>query len=42
MKITTSGSVPTKRAPASYFTGTVWQDPVIETPGTPDVSTRRA
>ncbi|MES2167395.1 MAG: cupin domain-containing protein [Pseudomonadota bacterium] len=32
MKITTSGSVPTKRAPASYFTGTVWQDPVIETP----------
>ena len=32
MKITPSGSVPTKRAPASYFTGTVWQDPVIETP----------
>lgn len=30
MKITPSGSVPTKRAPASYFTGTVWQDPVIE------------
>lgn len=32
MKITSSGSVPTKRAPASYFTGTVWQDPLIETP----------
>jgi quercetin dioxygenase-like cupin family protein len=32
MKITPSGSVPTKRAPASYFTGTVWQDPVVETP----------
>ena len=32
MKITSSGSVPTKRAPASYFTGTVWQDPVVETP----------
>lgn len=32
MKITPSGSVPTKRAPESYFTGTVWQDPVIETP----------
>ncbi len=32
MKITPSGSVPTKRAPASYFTGTAWQDPVIETP----------
>ena len=32
MKITPSGSVPTKRAPASYFTGTVYQDPVIEAP----------
>lgn len=32
MKITPSGSVPTRRAPASYFTGTVWQDPVIEAP----------
>lgn len=32
MKITPSGSVPTKRAPASYFTGTVFQDPIIETP----------
>ncbi len=32
MKITPSGSVPTKRAPARYFTGTVWQDPVIEAP----------
>jgi quercetin dioxygenase-like cupin family protein len=32
MKIIPSGSVPTKRAPASYFTGTVYQDPIIETP----------
>ena len=32
MKITPSGAVPTKRAPASYFTGTVFQDPIIETP----------
>ncbi|MES2750221.1 MAG: cupin domain-containing protein [Pseudomonadota bacterium] len=32
MKITPSGSVPTRRAPAAYFTGTVWQDPVIEAP----------
>jgi quercetin dioxygenase-like cupin family protein len=32
MKITPSGSVPTRRAPDSYFTGTVWQDPVIEAP----------
>lgn len=32
MKITPSGSVPTRRGPANYFTGTVWQDPVVETP----------
>lgn len=33
MQITRRGTVPTKRAPASYFTGTVWQDPIVETPG---------
>ncbi len=27
-----AGSRKTKRAPASYFTGTVWQDPVNEPP----------
>lgn len=27
-----AGSRATKRAPASYFTGTVWQDPVNEPP----------
>jgi quercetin dioxygenase-like cupin family protein len=32
MKITRPGSVPTRRAPADYFTGTVWQDPIIEAP----------
>jgi quercetin dioxygenase-like cupin family protein len=32
MKITPSGATPTRRAPASYFTGTVWLDPVIEAP----------
>jgi quercetin dioxygenase-like cupin family protein len=32
MKITTAGSVPTRRGPASSFTGTVWQDPIIEAP----------
>ena len=32
MKITPSGSVPTRRGPASSFTGTVWQDPIIEAP----------
>jgi quercetin dioxygenase-like cupin family protein len=30
--ITKVGSVPTRRGPADYFTGTVWQDPVIEAP----------
>ncbi|HDZ73067.1 MAG TPA: cupin domain-containing protein [Aurantimonas coralicida] len=32
MEIRQRGSVPTRRAPASYFTGTVWQDPIIEAP----------
>ncbi|WP_458760322.1 (R)-mandelonitrile lyase [Afipia sp. TerB] len=30
MKITSAGTMPSRRAPADYFTGTVWQDPVIE------------
>lgn len=30
MKITPNGSLPTRRAPADWFTGTVWQDPIIE------------
>ncbi|MEP7453130.1 cupin domain-containing protein [Phyllobacterium sp. SB3] len=30
MKITPNGSMPTRRAPADWFTGTVWQDPIIE------------
>lgn len=30
MKITPSGSVPARRAPADWFTGTVWQEPIIE------------
>jgi len=32
MDIKPLGSVPTRRAPKEYFTGTVWQDPVIEAP----------
>lgn len=32
MNITPAGSRPTQRANSDYFTGTVWQDPVIETP----------
>jgi quercetin dioxygenase-like cupin family protein len=32
MDIIACGSRPSKRAPAASFTGTVWQDPIIETP----------
>ena len=32
MDILTAGSRPTKRASSDWFTGTVWQDPVIEAP----------
>jgi len=30
MDIQACGSAPSRRVPAEYFTGTVWQDPVIE------------
>ena len=32
MDIHTAGSRPTIRAPQEYFTGTVWQDPVVAAP----------
>ena len=32
MKIFKSGSRPTKKASSDWFTGTVWQDPIIEAP----------
>ena len=32
MDIKPSGSVPSRRGPADSFTGTVWQDPIIEAP----------
>jgi len=32
MDIKPLGSIPSRKAPADYFTGTVWQDPVIEAP----------
>ena len=32
MDIRTSGSLPTRRGPADSFTGTVWQDPIIDAP----------
>lgn len=32
MDIHPLGSVPSRKAPATSFTGTVWQDPIIEAP----------
>jgi quercetin dioxygenase-like cupin family protein len=32
MDIRPSGSTPSRRGPAESFTGTVWQDPIIEAP----------
>jgi quercetin dioxygenase-like cupin family protein len=32
MEIHPAGSRPTRRAPKEYFTGTVWQEPIIESP----------
>ncbi len=32
MQITKLGAVKSIRAPSNYFTGTVWQDPIIEAP----------
>ena len=32
MQISSSASKPTRRGPADWFTGTVWQDPIIEAP----------
>jgi quercetin dioxygenase-like cupin family protein len=32
MDIRKCGTVPTRRGPATWFTGTVWQDPIIEAP----------
>ena len=32
MQVFPAGSRPTRRATSDYFTGTVWQDPIIEAP----------
>ncbi len=32
MDVHSCGSAPSRRMPADWFTGTVWQDPIIETP----------
>jgi quercetin dioxygenase-like cupin family protein len=37
MDIHPCGSRPSRRAPAEWFTGTVWQDPIIEAPAQADV-----
>jgi quercetin dioxygenase-like cupin family protein len=41
MDIFPCGGRPSRKAPASYFTGTVWQDPVIETPAPAQVRALR-
>ena len=35
MKIDRCGSRPSRKANADWFTGTVWQEPIIETPSEP-------
>ena len=32
MDVRTCGSTPSRRGPADYFTGTVWQEPIVEAP----------
>jgi quercetin dioxygenase-like cupin family protein len=32
MKVTRCGETPSRKTPADWFTGTVWQDPIIEAP----------
>ena len=32
MEITKAGSAPTRRGNADWFSGTVWQDPIVEAP----------
>lgn len=41
MDIYASGSKPTRRGPADSFTGTVWQDPIIEAPAPARIRTAR-
>jgi quercetin dioxygenase-like cupin family protein len=32
MEIRRCGALPTRKGPASWFTGTTWQDPIVEAP----------
>ena len=41
MDIKPNGSAPSRRTPADYFTGTVWQDPIIEAPAPARVRSAR-
>jgi quercetin dioxygenase-like cupin family protein len=41
MDIRRCGSVPTRKGPADSFTGTVWQDPIIEAPAPARIRTAR-
>ena len=41
MDILRSGTRPTKKASSEYFTGTVWQDPIVEAPEPARVRTIR-
>jgi quercetin dioxygenase-like cupin family protein len=41
MNITPCGSTPTRRGPAEWFTGTVWQDPVIDAPAPARIRSNR-
>ncbi len=41
MDIHPAGSKPTRRGPAEWFTGTVWQDPIIDAPAPARVRANR-
>jgi quercetin dioxygenase-like cupin family protein len=41
MDIFRSGSRPTKRGPATSFTGTVWQDPIVNAPAPARLASNR-
>ena len=41
MNITKAGTVPTRRAPAEYFTGVVFQDPINQAPAPARVAATR-
>lgn len=41
MEIFKSGARPTKRGPATSFTGTVWQDPIINAPAPARLASNR-